>query len=224
MLNKLKRFVKSQVGARRLAKIYDKYKSFSMVPQQIYLANLAIAGSVKTISGAVVECGVWRGGMIAGIAEILGPERDYVLCDSFQGLPIAKEIDGPAATRWQQDTTGPSYHNNCSAEIESAKQAMKLSPASSIRYVVGWFDKTLSDPSLNMQIAVLRLDGDWYESTMSCLTALAGNVVPGGLILIDDYYTWDGCCRALHDYLSSYKLPWRISEVEGVCYIRVPRI
>jgi Macrocin-O-methyltransferase (TylF) len=69
-------------------------------------------------------------------------------------------------------------------------------------------------------IAVLRLDGDWYDSTMLCLEHLFPLVVPGGLMLIDDYYTWDGCARAVHDYLSREQAAGRIEKTSGgVTYI-----
>jgi O-methyltransferase len=69
-------------------------------------------------------------------------------------------------------------------------------------------------------IAVLRLDGDWYDSTMLCLEHLFPLVVPGGLMLIDDYYTWDGCARAVHDYLSREQAAERIEKTSGgVAYI-----
>lgn len=190
-----------------------------------YAANLALARTSAGIAGAVVECGVWRGGMAAGLADVLGPTREYLLCDSFEGLPPAKEIDGASAQAWQRDLGGPSYHDNCKAPLEAAVEAMSRSRAQRVRYIRGWFDQTLPELNIGGPIAVLRLDGDWYESTMACLTSLAPKVEPGGLIIIDDYHTWDGCSRAVHDYLSDQKLAWRISQWDNrVCYIRIPKV
>ena len=62
---------------------------------------------------------------------------------------------------------------------------------------------------------MLRLDGDWYDSTMQCLEALVPLVAEGGTIIIDDYYAWDGCARAVHDYLSRNDLPYRIKSLYG---------
>src|SRR5262249_42322226 len=59
-------------------------------------------------------------------------------------------------------------------------------------------------------IAVLRLDGDWYDSTMICLRKFWNHVLPGGIIIIDDYFAWDGCTRAVHDFLSSIRANERI--------------
>ena len=94
----------------------------------MYVANLCIVRALQSVPGCVVECGVWRGGMIAGIAEVLGPEREYILFDSFEGLPPAKEIDGEAALAWQSDKSSPLYHDNCAAEQKFAAEAMARWP------------------------------------------------------------------------------------------------
>ena len=67
----------------------------------------------------------------------------------------------------------------------------------------GWFDDTLSQFPQDGRIAVLRLDGDWFDSTLVCLEALWGRVIPNGLVLIDDYYDWSGCANAVHQFLDS---------------------
>ena len=190
-----------------------------MIPRHCYVENLMLAARVAHIPGCVVECGVWRGGMIAGVASILGPSRRYYLCDSFEGLPPVKPIDGAAAARWQQDTTSPHYHDNCTAGEEYAIQAMALAGIGSPTLVKGWFDQSLPSLRLEQPIALLRLDGDWYDSTMACLQSLYDQVSPGGLIIIDDYYTWDGCSRAVHDFLSRRSSEDRIHNYGTVCYI-----
>ena len=96
-------YVRTRQRRRNLLAVYEKYAAFTMIPQSEYLLNLQLAETAGGIEGAVVECGVWRGGMIAGIAEVLGSSRDYILCDSFQGLPKAQPIDGAAALTWQSD-------------------------------------------------------------------------------------------------------------------------
>ena len=190
-----------------------------MIPRHSYVENLTLAARVAHIPGCVVECGVWRGGMIAGVASILGPSRRYYLCDSFEGLPPVKPIDGAAAARWQQDTTSPHYHDNCTAGEEYAIQAMALAGIGSPTLVKGWFEQSLPSLRLEQPIALLRLDGDWYDSTMACLQSLYDHVSPGGLIIIDDYYTWDGCSRAVHDFLSRRSSEDRIHNYGTVCYI-----
>lgn len=214
--------VATRVQRFQLMPVYEKYKAYTMIDRSSYITNLMLAREVAKIPGCVVECGVWRGGMSAGIAEVLGPSRDYFLFDSFEGLPPAKaELDGSAAIRYQTEKSSPYYHDNCKAEIEYAAAAMKMSGATSVKLVKGWFENTVPSYVLEQPIALLRLDGDWYESTMTCLTHFAPRVAPGGLIVIDDYLVWDGCARAVHDYLSQNKLPHRIEQKRSVVFIRV---
>ena len=183
-----------------------------MVPAALYAANLELAEQIESLPGAIVECGVWRGGMIAGLAEVLGPERDYYLYDSFQGLPPAQAVDGPQATAWQQDKTSPFYFDNCNATQAEAVATLARSPARHVHITPGWFHETVSSFPQTQSIALLRLDGDWYESTMVCLEHLFPRVAAGGLIIIDDYLTWEGCARAVHDYLSRTQSTARVRE------------
>ncbi|HEY4800229.1 MAG TPA: TylF/MycF/NovP-related O-methyltransferase, partial [Bacteroidia bacterium] len=123
----LKRRANAYLTYKRYSAIYQKYKDFSMIPMETYIGNLILCERFKEIGGCIVECGVWRGGMIGGFAEILGNQRSYFLFDSFEGLPEAKEIDGKAAINWQNDKQSPNYFNNCAAEMKFAENAMKRS-------------------------------------------------------------------------------------------------
>ena len=208
---------------RRLREqVYKKYRNYTMIPKESYLRNLQLASLQHSVAGCVVECGVWKGGMIAGMAEVLGNERDYVLFDSFEGLPPVKPVDGPAAFAWQSNKEGPNYHNNCTASRSDAETAMCLAKATRTHFVQGWFDRTLPGYQPPTQISVLRLDGDWYESTMACLQHLYKHMAKGGVIIIDDYYAWDGCSRAVHDFLAAEKLALRIRQLDNdVCFLTV---
>ena len=205
---------------RSLQDIYAEFRRYTMVYPKTYIRNLVLAASVRYVSGAVVECGTWKGGMAAGLSRVMGEDRDYFLFDSFEGLPPAEAIDGDAALRWQQDTNSPHYHDNCTADERDAQEAMRLAGVTQVRLVKGWFEDTLPSFPSNQQVAVLRLDADWYESTIQCLNQLYPRVAPGGLILIDDYHTWDGCSKAVHDYLSQNQLADRIRQFQNdVAYI-----
>lgn len=203
---------------RKAVKLYKKYNDFTMINKPVFVDNLMLISEFQNTHGCLVECGIWRGGMSAAMAEIL-PGREVYLFDSFEGLPNAQEIDGKDAKKWQENKLSPGYYDNCKAEMEVAKQAMDKS--NSTYYLVkGWFKDTLPNYEFKNEIAVLRLDGDWYESTMDCLKYLYPLVAKGGLIILDDYYTWDGCSRALHDYLSSIQSVSRIQQSEiGVAYL-----
>lgn len=199
--------------------IYRVFKSYTMIPVVLYIQNLRLVNKYRQIEGCIVECGTWRGGMIGGIAKMLG-NREYYLFDSYEGLPEPNEgLDGASAVAWRNDTTSPNYLNNCSVEMSFAEEAMKLAGAKKYNIIKGWFSDTLPHFDGTKKIAILRLDGDWYESTMDCLNNLYDRVVPGGIIIMDDYHVWDGCSRAVHDFLSKRGVADRICQWDNtVCY------
>lgn len=201
--------------------LYRRFQPYTMIPKDTFIANLEIVCRFSEVPGAVVECGTWKGGMIGAIASWLGAYRDYVLCDSFQGLPEAKEIDGAAAMQWQQDRESPGFFDNCTASVADAQAAMALAGVKNPHIVKGWFSETLPDMSLDKGISILRLDADWYESTSQILDSLGHLVNQGGLILVDDYFKWDGCSRALHEYLAKTQSTWRIRSHKSVCFLIV---
>ena len=187
----------------RYIRLHAKYRNFTMIPASTYAKNLMLVRGVRSVAGCVVECGTWRGGMIAGIADVLGPEREYFLFDSFEGLPPPRDIDGAAARAWQADVNGPLYYNNGRASEDEARQAMHMSSARRFTVVKGWFDRTLPQFAPPAPIALLRIDADWYDSVKVCLTSLHARMAEDGLIIIDDYGAWDGCVKATHEFLHS---------------------
>lgn len=208
--------------------LYGKYKTSTMVDKESFVTNLelmqACLKNENLRLGAIVECGTWRGGMSAAMIETGGPDRDYYFFDSFEGLPLAQTIDGPAALAYQSNTDSLVYYNNCKASIHEFLTTLdKISVVDynkdRVRVIKGFFEETFATSAVADNIAVLRLDCDWYASIMTCLNALWWRMLPGGLILIDDYYTWDGCSRAVHDFLAARKAPEKIRQSNGVAYI-----
>ena len=198
---------------KKAKQIYSSYSRYTMIPEEVFIDNLKLVWEFRGVQGVVVECGVWRGGMSAGIASIF-PEREFFLFDSFEGLPEAREIDGESALAWQRQKDNPGYFDNCRAEVTIAERAM-LSTGVKFHLIKGWFNETLPVTQFNNSIAILRLDADWYESTLDCLTNLYPFVRKGGVVIFDDYYTWDGCSRAVHDYLSRHSLTARLHKTSG---------
>ncbi len=191
--------------------LFEKYKDFTMVPEQLFISNLDLINQYSQLEGDYVECGVWRGGMSAAIAEILNKDKTIHLFDSFEGLPPAKEIDGKEALAWQKDVNSPFYFSNCKADESYAEQALDLAGCKNYKIHKGWFNQTLPNFK-NQKIGILRLDGDWYDSILDCFENLFPQVIEGGIVLLDDYYTWDGCSKAVHDYLSKTKSPSRVHQ------------
>lgn len=190
------------------------WRSLTMCSPEVFDDNMELCWRHRHVKGAVVECGVWRGGMVGAIIEMLlqEGERHAILCDSWQGLPPAQKIDGPAAMKWQGNNPV-----NCSdASAEHVEELIKLT-TSQYTILKGWFSETL--PKIQEPIAILRLDADWYASTRTCLENLFNQVVPGGLIIVDDYYVWEGCSRAVHEFLSERCAVERIRCMGDVAYM-----
>jgi O-methyltransferase len=199
-------------------RLYVKYRDYTMIPQPQFVDRLALARTVEA-DGDVVECGTWKGGMIAALSEDSG--RRAVLFDSFEGLPEPQLVDGAAALAWRRDRDSTSYYNNCTADESDAIAAMTLA---GVDYDVrkGWFDQTVPEYAAERPtVAIVHLDGDWYESILTCLEHLYPIVSPGGLILIDDYGLWDGCTRAVHHYLARTEAAEDLRRSDsGVTFLR----
>jgi O-methyltransferase len=205
-----------------LRRLFRKYREHTMIPKFRYVSNLELASRYRGIPGCVVECGVWRGGMSAGLAELMGHERDYFLFDSFEGLPPAsEELDGNLAAAWQRPENLLNFRN-CTASMNDADEAMRMSGARRYKLVKGWFKDTLPGFKPPDKIAILRLDGDWYESTMVCLDHLFPHLADNALVIVDDYYAWEGCTRAVNEFVSRSRhqgVVLRLKQFDNdVCY------
>jgi hypothetical protein len=179
----------------------------------------------SAIPGVLVECGVWRGGcslaMLRAQEETFGHVRRCVyLLDSFEGLPPVTARDGPLAQQWQSATEAPDYYDNCRASVAEVRRALDAFGFTARDYEIvdGWFDETLPGLAERLSaagIALLRIDADWYEPTLACLDHLLPIVSPGGFVIVDYYYAWDGCARAVHEFLGRHDLPYRIRSIPG---------
>ncbi|HUK59617.1 MAG TPA: TylF/MycF/NovP-related O-methyltransferase [Stellaceae bacterium] len=214
----------SLIRHARHTTVWRRFGTDTMVPKKAYLANLALAADCLADpamrDGAIVECGTWRGGMAAGLATIGGPARDYHFFDSFAGLPPAGAEDGAYAQHAQRRNTLWHDNNRASRTEFMAVIARVAVPPARIHVYEGLFGDTLPRAATG-PIAVLRLDGDWYRSTLECLEALWDKVMPGGLVLIDDYYAWEGCTKAVHAFLAGREAREAIQQsCSGkVCFI-----
>jgi O-methyltransferase len=160
------------------------------------------------IPGAFVECGVWKGGSSMAAALTFKSPRPLYLFDTFEGMtaPGAHDRHGgtgrPASTLFHNAPNGATIH--CYSPLEEVRRNMGATgyPASDIRYIKGRVEDTLPAAAPE-QIAVLRLDTDWYESTRHELQQLYPRLSPGGVLIIDDYGYWTGARKAVDEYLGN---------------------
>jgi O-methyltransferase len=210
---------------QRWRELYGRLKPHTMVWEAAFYDNLSLCRTYHQRGMSVVECGVWKGGMIAAMAaELSDPEAAYHLFDSFEGLPPAEEVDGEAALNWQADKDSPIYYDNCRANIEEARLAMEKAGVSRYEIHPGWFEDTLADWRPDKPISILRLDADWYASTKLCLEKLFPHVAAGGLVILDDYRTWEGCAKAVDEYLKDQGISAQIVDTQfDVSYFIKPK-
>ncbi|MFF0743246.1 TylF/MycF/NovP-related O-methyltransferase [Streptomyces sp. NPDC004111] len=186
-------------------------KPFSMTsPERLNAFILATRHIVKhNIPGAIVECGVWRGGSMQACAKTLLAEgvedRELYLFDTFEGMTPPtdedKRLDGRSAQELL-DIQGKDRPIWAVATLDDVKSGFEKVPypAERIHYVQGKVEDTVPGEAPE-QISILRLDTDWYASTKHELEHLYSRLVSGGVLLIDDYGYWQGSRQAVDEFL-----------------------
>lgn len=173
---------------------------------------------VNSVQGAIVECGVYRGGSVMAAASALlhhgSREREVWLYDTFDGMtePTVRDVrarDGLAARdiHTNESDLPESAQSDwywVRAGIDSVRENVAQTgyPESLIRYVEGRVEDTIPS-SAPESIALLRLDTDWYESTKHELEHLVPRVVAGGVLIVDDYHYWNGSRQAVDEYFGA---------------------
>lgn len=181
----------------------------------------------RGIPGSIVEAGVWRGGSAFVAARTLAAHkadsRDLWLYDTFEGMSAPTELDVvtstgvSAAPKFSATQTGADSSDWCQASLNDVQATMAASqyPAANIRYVVGKVEDTLADPAnVPDQIALLRLDTDWYESTKAEMEILFPRLAPGGVLILDDYGHWQGAQQAVDEYLKAHNLHYLMHRID----------
>lgn len=161
------------------------------------------------VPGAVVECGVWRGGSMHAVARTLDMagdhSRDLYLFDTFEGMTQPSEHDRRHDGRTADHLLAASDRSAgvwAHASLEDVREGFGQVPypAERIHYVPGPVEKTVPGQAPE-QIALLRLDTDWYTSTKHELDHLYPRLVSGGVLIIDDYGYWKGSRKATDEFL-----------------------
>jgi O-methyltransferase len=176
--------------------------------------------SANAIAGAIVECGVWKGGSMAAIARTLlrlqDVSRDLYLFDTFQGMsePTSRDCDYSGKQASELLVEDPAF--KCSdAPLESVKRVLHETgyPKERIHFVPGKVEDTIP-ASAPDSISLLRLDTDWYESTKHELVHLFPRLSPRGAIIIDDYGHWRGARQACDEYFALNRIPILLNRID----------
>jgi len=204
--------------------LFWKVKPYTLVSfERLYnvhmLSRLIEENSMK---GAFVECGVWKGGCVAIMAHVAkkaGSNRKIWLFDSFEGLPEPTKKDGIEAKIFasKKDSGKLKSIKKVVASISDVNEILSKLKIDRKNIVIrkGWFQDTLPKAKKDIgAISILRLDADWYESTKICLEKLYGLIIPKGYIIIDDYYSWGGCRKAVDEFIAKNNLQIKIRRID----------
>jgi hypothetical protein len=188
---------------------------------------LALVDSVRycverEIPGAFAECGVWRGGsimaMILTLQDLGRSDRDFYLYDTFEGMTAPTEddhspVDRHALEVWEEakDSPGrawPHFFNEENFNEDMVRENVLGTgyAAERVHFVRGKVEETLPEHAPD-QLALLRLDTDWYESTKHELIHLYPRLAPGGVLIVDDYGHWAGSRKAVDEYFADGDRP-----------------
>jgi hypothetical protein len=201
-----------------IADIYRSVRPRAMAhPQQVIVLCDVMRFITETkVPGAVVECGVWRGGTMAAAARMLQAlgenDRDLFLFDTFEGMSEPTQLDmnfdgTDAIEAFPKRLREDGASDWCYADLDDVQDGMASTgyPAEHLHFVKGKVEETLPDEAPE-RISVLRLDTDWYESTRHEMEHLFHRLSPGGVLILDDYDAWEGARQAVDEFLAKQEV------------------
>jgi hypothetical protein len=205
--------------------LYRRVDDYTMTtPPRIYaLARAVEYVAAREIPGGIVECGVWRGGsMMAAALTLLRLgviDRDLYLFDTFMGMTPPSDEDVRGSGERAADllaAEGPESDIWAIASLEDVRDAVLGVgyPVERIHFVKGPVEETLPARAPD-EIALLRLDTDWYASTKHELVHLYPRLARGGVLILDDYGYWQGARRAVDEYLSERNVPLLLNRIDN---------
>jgi O-methyltransferase len=174
------------------------------------------------VAGDLIEAGTWRGGAAIFLRALLrahgDPTRAVWVADSFAGLPAP---DG----RFRQDDGSSHWRSNGILAVPLAEVQANFARYGlldeRVRFLPGWFKDTLPRAPIE-RLALLRLDGDLYSSTMDALGSLYPLLSPGGYVVIDDHGALPECRQAVEDFRRAEGIaePLQVIDWTGVFWRR----
>ena len=184
----------------------------------------------RELPGLIVEAGTARGGSAIVMAAAKSPARPMKVYDVFGMIPPPGEHDGADVhERYAKIAGGEAkgvggetyygYRDDLYDEVTASFSRLGVPLGEhNVELVRGLFEDTID---LDEPVAFAHLDGDWYESTMTCLERIAPLLVPGGRIVLDDYYAWSGCRTAVDEYFAG-RDGYRLEQRAKLHVVRAP--
>jgi hypothetical protein len=206
--------------------IIKKCKPFTMTSEErLYAMHKAIEYIVKNnIAGDIVECGVWRGGStmcaLLSLMKLQKTNHQIFLYDTFEGMSEPSEKDADLLGKGAKQLLNQSEKTTedimwCYAPIEDVKKNIESTgyPSQQVNYIKGKVEETIPQ-TMPGEIAILRLDTDWYESTYHELKYLFPKLVKGGVLIIDDYGHWQGAREAVDQYFKENNIHMLLNRID----------
>jgi O-methyltransferase len=200
-------------------------------PERMYALFKAVEYVVRNrVPGDLVECGVWKGGstmmMALALAHFGDTTRTLYLYDTFAGMPAPGEQDldykgRHSASTWER-MQREGHNEWCYSPLDEVKRNVARTgyPADRVVYVQGKVEDTIPGTRPE-RTALLRLDTDWYASTRHELEHLYPGLVPGGVLVLDDYGNWKGARQATDEYFAERGLPLLLNRIDATGRIAV---
>lgn len=206
---------------------YIRGRALTVLPR-VRLDNLwQCAADVieKGVPGDFIETGVWRGGATIFMRAILAAygitDRRVWVADSFEGLPEPDAAKYPLEASTHSGKVMSEVYAHFAVGLDEVKENFCRFGLldDQVCFLKGWFNQTLPSAGIS-QIAIMRLDGDYYESTYDALLHLYPKLSNGGYVIIDDYGedTWTYCRRAVQDYRERERIDLPLVRVDSKCY------
>ncbi len=206
---------------------YIKGPAISMLPLarmdnlQNCIKDVVAAG----VPGDFIETGVWRGGatifMRAALKALAVTDRIVWVADSFEGLPVPDAEKYPIEAKTHKGAAMTRVYNHFAVSIDEVKLNFAAYGVldEQVRFLKGWFKDTLPTAPIG-SLAIMRLDGDYYESTMDALTNLYDKLSIGGYAIIDDYGEdlWTYCRKAVDDFRRERGIVEPMIKVDAKCF------
>lgn len=214
---------------RAIRAVLDEHLSYLEPAALRTLASVVEDVEAGGIEGIVVEAGTALGGSAIVMAAAKAPRRRMKVFDVFGMIPPPSERDGQDVHRryativrgTSKGLAGETYYGyrpNLLAEVTASFARLGLPiDSNGIELIRGPFEETIA---LDEPVAVAHLDGDWYASTLACLTRIAPRLAVGGRLVIDDYDTWSGCRTAVDEYFAG-RTGFRFERRERLHVVRV---
>jgi len=205
---------------------YQQSSAISMLPL-VRMDNLQMCIRdivARDVPGDLIETGVWRGGatifMRAVLKTLNVTDRTVWVADSFEGLPEPDAEKYPLEAKSFKSAAMTKYYKHMASALDEVKRNFAAYGLldDQVKFLKGWFKDTLPIAPVE-RLAIMRLDGDYYESTRDALVNLYDKLSIGGYVIIDDYGedTWTYCRKAVEEFRAERGITDPLVRVDKPC-------